>query len=314
MVELKNVPTPVVTEDRRKFRLWALRTANLDTMSPDQSRTSPPASARNRTGLLWSIAAVLAVVIVGLVIAIIALQTSGNSDVIQADDLTETHVAEETVVVTDTAAADPTEPGESAPPAATTSTTQGETRDDATEVRRISPVTEDWLPRDGWTVTNTTEMMQGDCYPSPVALDDGIYSCGANALSANACFHNPDSNVFYCPFNPFTSEFRAYYFTGEITDTPVIDAPMPWGIELDDARQCTARQGGAWGWRADDYVGVYSCGGGSDEVVLALPGEPVVDDSDDKWTVLMGEMGQGEDFPAPQPVGVAVAYYAGWQD
>lgn len=283
-------------------------------MSPDQPTTSPPAPPRSSTTLLWSIAAVLAVVAVGLVVAIIALQSLNRTDSTQAGGTTETHAAEETVVVTDTTTAEVTEPGESTPPAAAGTTTHEETRDNATEIRRLSPVTEEWLPSEGWTVTNTTEMMQGDCHPSPVALDAGIYRCGPNALSANACFHNPDSGVSYCPISPFSPEFRAYYFTGEITDTPAVDDPMPWGLELDDARQCTARQGGAWGWRADGYVGAYSCDGGS-EVVLAPPGEPAVDDTDDKWTVLMGEMGsQGEDLPTPHPVGVAVAYYAGWQE
>lgn len=284
-------------------------------MSPDQPRTPTPASPRHRTGLLWSIAAILTVVVVGLVIAVFFLPSGDSADDAQASTTPEVYVIKESVVVTETTvAATPDENTPATTSATAAPTTQEETRDGATEVRRISPVTDDWLPRDGWTVVNTTEMMQGGCYPSPVALDDGIYSCGANALSANACFHNPDSNVFYCPLNPFNPEFRAYYFTGEVNDTPAARDPMPWGLELDDARQCTARQGGAWGWRADDYVGVYSCGGGSNEVVLALPGEPVVDDSDDKWTVLMGEMGQGEEFPAPRPVGVTAAYYAGWQD
>lgn len=168
-----------------------------------------PHQQRRRIRTLTAAAVALAVVLIGLIVAVITLQRTGDT-------------------------ASEAAPGNS-------------TSQDATEAHRISPVTDDWLPRDGWTITTTTETMQGDCSPSPVALDEGIYTCGASALSANACSHNPDNGVSYCPLSPFEPEFRPYYFLGEINDAPVARDPQPRRLKIDDAANAPSAKTGAWG-------------------------------------------------------------------
>lgn len=289
----------------------------------------PSQPSRSR-GILWVVAAIFAVLIIGVIIAALTLSNSVDT----AGSSTETTVAQESSLVstspeqssdpgpTGTAPVSTTSTSSSAPgttgPLVTTtdtdspSTTSSAPPQGVTEIRRVTPVTRQGEIRAGWTAGNTTEEMDMNCVPSLVALDADVYRCGPNAFAGQACFASAEAGVFHCPISPFYQEFRTYTFTGDISSAPVAD-PMPWGMTLDDARQCIARQGGAWGWRADDYVPVYSCTSGT-EFVLAASDRPVVDRSREKWTVLMGEVGQGEEYPAPQPVGVAVAYYAGWVD
>ncbi len=194
--------------------------------------------------------------------------------------------------------------------------TDGDVLGGSTEIVRLSPVSRDGQERAGWTRSQSLQTESGFCLPSAVALDSGIYTCGPNALSANACFYVESTGVFYCPLSPFQREYRVFDFRDGFRAFDE-EATYPWGLELDDGRRCVARQGGAWGARADLYKAVYSCDSG-DEFILVAPGESgadAVDDSGGKWTVRMGQMGvPGDDFPAPRTVGVSAAYYAGWED
>ena len=83
-------------------------------------------------------------------------------------------------------------------------------------------------------------------------------------------------------------------------------------LELaDGASKCRLRNGGAWGGRADNYVGDYSCDR-SDEVVLVKDDQyQVVTKSGPVWTVLVGHLGNADEvFPAPKKVRVVTAYFA----
>jgi hypothetical protein len=93
-------------------------------------------------------------------------------------------------------------------------------------------------------------------------------------------------------------------------------SPDPFALALDDGTHCLLRNGGAWGARADGYVGVYGCGGGgSDPSVLWLPSQgpgSCIDRSSPVWTVKVGHLGApGAVLPPPQTRAVTSAWFAG---
>lgn len=211
--------------------------------------------------------------------------------------------AETVVTVTTQVTSDPgpTEPATSAP-----------TTGPATRIAHISPVNRAGQLQPGWQISERGTMDTW-CGDSPVAVDEGIYSCGPSALSAPACFAATDG-IFYCPLDPLGNQVRALELNIELTDG-TRGEPAPWVLELEDGRRCTIRTGGAWGSREDGYVGSYSCEGGP-EVVLAPPegdGSYGVDRSSGRWTVKLGELGMpGDTLPPPSTVGISTAYFAAW--
>lgn len=215
-----------------------------------------------------------------------------------------TAVAEKTEAVTATAS--PTDP--TIPP--------GQPR---TEVHTFAPSNRAGDLQPGWTQRGEMEVIDSGCYRSPVALHSDIYSCGPHVLGTQACFPDPTSGIFLCPHGPFSNQFRKLVFTGTVEETGP-GQPYPWGLILEDGRECIARQGGAWGGRADGYYGIYSCAGEDQgqnyEVVLAHRDDPVaIDESTDIWTVEVGELGMPDQhFPPPTRIGVTAAYFAAWPD
>ena len=215
-----------------------------------------------------------------------------------------TAVAEKTEAVTATAS--PTDP--TIPP--------GQPR---TEVHTFAPSNRAGDLQPGWTQRGEMEVIDSGCYRSPVALHSDIYSCGPHVLGTQACFPDPTSGIFLCPHGPFSNQFRKLVFTGTVEETGP-GQPYPWGLILEDGRECLARQGGAWGGRADGYYGIYSCAGEDQgknyEVVLAHPDDPVaIDESTNIWTVEVGELGMPDQhFPPPTRIGVTAAYFAAWPD
>ncbi|HEY7054438.1 MAG TPA: hypothetical protein VH496_20215 [Mycobacterium sp.] len=90
----------------------------------------------------------------------------------------------------------------------------------------------------------------------------------------------------------------------------------PFAMLLDDGTRCLFRNGGAWGGRADGYLGVYGCGGPTSNLaVLWLPSQgpgSCIDRSTPVWTVKVGQLGSPADnFGPPQTRKVASAWFAG---
>ncbi|QGU07032.1 hypothetical protein COCCU_05430 [Corynebacterium occultum] len=229
-----------------------------------------------------------------------------------------TRSAEETVVtVTAPMSAEtepPTEPGPSTAVEDPSAAEQSEISAGQTQIRYISPVNRAGQLQAGWQISES-ESLDTWCGDSPVAVDEGIYSCGPSALSAPVCFAAADG-IFYCPLGPFGNEIRALDLTFELHDSTTGE-PGPWALKLDDGRTCTVRTGGAWGFRNDDYVGSYSCDRGPEVVLVSQSGDDAfgVDRSGEKWTVKLGELGiSGETFPPPSTVGVNTAYFAAWAE
>lgn len=187
-----------------------------------------------------------------------------------------------------------------------------------TEKRIISPVDRQFNIQDGWRQSGPVEEVSGYCSLIGMAQGQDIYRCGSNAQSLAACFFSPVSPTQgICLTSPFSREYRSIIFTGEKSNGSPGES-YPWGLVLEDGRECTARMGGAWGARADNGIGTYSCGTGSPEVGLAIPGDGItrgVDISKPTWTLQMGEMGEvDEDFPPPRKVGITTAYYVAWAE
>ena len=80
--------------------------------------------------------------------------------------------------------------------------------------------------------------------------------------------------------------------------------------------RCLLRNGGAWGGRADGYVGVYGCGDPhANLAVLWLPSQGAgtcIDRSSAAWTVKVGQLGAPDAaLPPPATRTVTSAWLAG---
>lgn len=204
--------------------------------------------------------------------------------------------------------------GQSSPTLSMPAQGSGQPSSDTTVIRYVSPISRDGEIQPGWRQAGETHSLEDNCNRSPVAVEDGIYQCGPSALAAMACFYNHPTEAYFCPLSPFGRQYRLLKIMGE-SDGTQFTQPYPWGLELDDGRECTIRQGGAWGTRDDGYFGTYSCDTG-EEFVLSTGGQHdalFTVDPNGKWTVSLGELGAvGEQFPPPSTMGLAAIYYAAW--
>lgn len=252
---------------------------------------SPSSSQRGVIAALVVLIIVLLVVLAAVITFVLRAQTA------------EPTAAETVVTVSTQVTADPADPAPAEP------TTPAQTR-----VAHISPVNRAGQLQPGWQISEHGAMDTW-CGDSPVAVDEGIYSCGPSALSAPACFAAVDG-IFYCPLDPLGNQVRALDLNIDLDDTTRSE-PAPWALELADGRRCTIRTGGAWGSREDGYVGSYSCDGGPEVVLTPQDGDGSygVDRSSGTWTVKLGELGMsGETFPPPTTVGIETAYFAAWAE
>jgi hypothetical protein len=106
-------------------------------------------------------------------------------------------------------------------------------------------------------------------------------------------------------------------YGGSLPPVQAPATPDPFALTLDDGTQCLFRNGGAWGGRADGYVGVYGCGphGGGPLSVLWQPSQgpgTCIDRSSAAWTVKVGQLGAPDAvLPPPQTRTVTEAWFAG---
>lgn len=217
-----------------------------------------------------------------------------------------------TTVVTETAT-------DSEPAPSSTGGDDGDSSAGTTPTATVTVVAvgRDGQPRDGWTVdAGTDAQVQCDpMTPSMSAVSDDIYECSPSAAGAHTCWPTPaSSTALLCGSDPWQKTLRQA--TSNVVLAPVTKPadPHPWALELANGVRCTLRHGGAWGGRADGYLGVYGCDG-ANNIVLAKSGQDFVDESSPQWTVKVGPLGANdEDFPPPETVGVLRAYFAGAQN
>ncbi|WP_051265792.1 hypothetical protein [Nakamurella lactea] len=113
---------------------------------------------------------------------------------------------------------------------------------------------------------------------------------------------------------PDDPTIRVFAADEPLPDGAASSEPLPWALKLTNGAFCSIRIGGAWGGRADGYVGAYSCTGGhsGDVVLVASTEHTPIDAGAPLWTVPYGPLGPNgtETFPAPQHIGVSTAWFA----
>lgn len=155
-----------------------------------------------------------------------------------------------------------------------------------------------------------------DCTtPSPSAVADDVYYCSPSAAGAGTCWPSTPESLL-CVDDPWSNHVHRVSYAGQLPPVRPTATPDPFAVVLDDGTRCLLRNGGAWGGRADGYVGVYGCGDpGSNLAVLWLPSQGAgtcFDRSMPLWTVKVGQLGTPTDqFPPPQTRGVTTAWFAG---
>ncbi|MBZ4570027.1 hypothetical protein GBO17_16340 [Mycobacterium avium subsp. hominissuis] len=151
--------------------------------------------------------------------------------------------------------------------------------------------------------------------PSPSAVDDNVYYCSPSAAGAGTCWPSTPGSLL-CVDNPWDRQMHRVTFDGQLAPVRAPADPDPFALTLDDGTRCLLRNGGAWGGRADGYVGVYGCGGaGSDLAVLWQPSQgrgSCIDRSAPAWTVKVGRLGAPDAvLPPPATRTVTAAWLAG---
>ncbi len=167
-------------------------------------------------------------------------------------------------------------------------------------------------PIPGYEVEASDGFVDG-CMAS-AAGGEGLVSCYPTASGADVCWVDSDRVTLLCGTDPWEKKLHRMTSDEEIGAVTPKPVPDPWGLVLADGARCRLRNGGSWGSRADGWVGAYSCDRGEAEYVLVSQDQPesVADRSGPVWQVHIGALGnEGDQFPAPAPIAVATAYFAG---
>ncbi len=181
--------------------------------------------------------------------------------------------------------------------------------DTPTEVVDVVAVDAGGEPAAGYAV-EAGSPVEG-CYASEAAVGPNIVECWPSAAGANVCWVRSGGVSLLCGVEPWEKVLRRSESAKPVDRVEALPSPKPWGIELADGTRCSLRNGGSWGGRADGYTGAYSCRGKGSVVLSPPDGKGLVDRSRSAWTVLVGDLGDGNpEFPEPVRVRVATAYFA----
>ncbi|OBI22713.1 hypothetical protein [Mycobacterium sp. E2497] len=150
---------------------------------------------------------------------------------------------------------------------------------------------------------------------SPSAVADDVYYCSPSAAGAGTCWPSTPGSLL-CVDDPWQQRLHRVSYSGPLPPVRPSATPDPFALTLDDGTHCLLRNGGAWGGRADGYVGVYGCGDPhANLAVLWLPSQGAgscIDRSSAVWTVKVGQLGApNAALPPPQTRAVAGAWLAG---
>ncbi|MCG8917498.1 hypothetical protein L6E12_17070 [Actinokineospora sp. PR83] len=185
-----------------------------------------------------------------------------------------------------------------------------------TTVRNVTPVDEAGNPAPGYTVTDEPDeidcSVNGASYPSPASVGKNIVTCSPGAASVDVCWAQPDRYTALCAWDPREKTLRRHRSTTPLFPVGPAEDPAPWAIDLDNGDKCRIRNGGSWPGRSDDLVGAYACSGQDNVVLAPQAGDaPTIDKTAGAWTVQYGVLDdKASGSPAPETVGVRVAYFA----
>ena len=187
-----------------------------------------------------------------------------------------------------------------------------------TRVITVMAVDPDGQAMNGYHVASGPENVgqASDCSePSPSAVADNVYYCSPSAAGAGTCWPSTPGSLL-CVDNPWDLQMHRVTYAGPLPPVRAPATPDPFALTLDDGTRCLLRNGGAWGGRADGYVGAYGCGDPhANLAVLWLPSQgpgSCIDRSSSAWTVKVGQLGAPDaSLPAPQTRVVSDAFFAG---
>jgi hypothetical protein len=186
----------------------------------------------------------------------------------------------------------------------------------ATEVINAVPVGSNGQPINGYreTPSQGNVVNVSGCTTSPSAVAANIYYCSPTAAGAGTCWPSTSGSLL-CVDNPWTKSLHRVTYDGALPPVQATATPDPFALELDDGMHCLLRNVGAWGGRADGYVGVYWCGsGGANPAVLWLPSQGAgtcIDRSAPAWTVKVGQLSTPDaNLPPPETRVVKTAWFA----
>lgn len=175
------------------------------------------------------------------------------------------------------------------------------TRDRGPEVIVLRPVDAQGNVQDGWQErTPSRGSSPIDCSygePSPYDVGSSIRFCGSTADSADACWSAADTDHVLCVRDPFTKVVDLLAADGLSSPRkPAEHGYQPFGLVLDNGRQCRARIGGAWSSPVEhpDWVGYFGCGSSPRDftAVWAPPDSSGtsggITRNDDGWSVMVG--------------------------
>jgi hypothetical protein len=153
------------------------------------------------------------------------------------------------------------------------------------------------------------------CETSASAVADDVYNCAPTAAGAGTCWPSTPGSLL-CVDNPWDKRLHRVAYRDPLPLVHPTATPDPFALTLDDGTRCLLRNGGAWGVRADGYVGVYGCGDRyANLAVLWLPSQGAgtcIDRSSPVWTVKVGQLGAPDaNLPPPQTRAVTSAWLAG---
>ncbi len=189
----------------------------------------------------------------------------------------------------------------------------------ATQVITVVAGGSDGQTRNGYHVAagpSNVGQVSGCSDSSQAAAADNVYSCAPSAADAGTCWPSTPGSLL-CVDNPWDRQLHRVTYSGQLSPVHAPATPDPFALTLDDGTRCLLRNGGAWGGRADGYVGLYGCGadGGENPAVLWLPGQGAgscIDRSSPAWTVKVGRLGSPDAvLPPPQTRTVNQAWLAG---
>jgi hypothetical protein len=149
--------------------------------------------------------------------------------------------------------------------------------------------------------------------PSPSAVAPNIYYCSPTAAGAGTCWPSTPGALLCVDMRSEKWLHRVTH-VGQLPLVQPSPAPDPYELVLDDGTRCGLRNGGAWGGRADGFVGAYGCMGTDPSLrVLVQRDQPgtCIDKSAPAWTVKVGQLGRPDaQLPPPQTRTVKTAWFA----
>ena len=200
---------------------------------------------------------------------------------------------------------EPSATGTETPTATETSTPSPSetTAGPATEIGEITPYNENGFLNDGWNVEHSKPEdgeAPADCYESAHGTGPNTVTCGPTAASLGACWLTEDRMQIACLDEYAVGEqnLKHVALDGEApAETPATEDPIPLWVELDDGSTFAAVHGGAWS-PPEGYLVAYSRADDPETLEeILVPDDdsaPIFDQSEDLWTVTVGEDG-GQD-------------------